>query len=142
MRKHPLSRKARRTPPARATRTLQISIPQEQQEPTTLELTWKQGESLLDLAKRNEDTLGQHIEGSCGGTMACSTCHVYINDPQVREALPAVQDTELDLLELAYQPDWESSRLGCQVRLTPPLLELPRLAIALPDGVNNVWEEE
>ena len=34
----------------------------------------KEGSSLLDVAKKNNIDL----EGSCGGDMLCSTCHVYI----------------------------------------------------------------
>ena len=34
----------------------------------------KDGSSLLEVAKKNN----VNLEGTCGGEMLCSTCHVYI----------------------------------------------------------------
>lgn len=128
-------------PKRRETRTLHVSVPHEKNN-QSFELTWKAGESLLDLAKREPDTLGQYLEGSCGGNMGCCTCHVYIDDAAtLQDALPEMEETEWDLLEMAYEPNEDSSRLGCQIRLTPKLLQLPRIAITIPAGVNNVWNE-
>jgi len=71
------------------------------------------------------------IEGACGGAMACATCHCYI-DP-AWEARVAAQDNEKseeedDMLDLAFDVR-DSSRLGCQVKLTE---DLDGLMIALP----------
>ena len=128
-------------PKRRETRTLHVSVPHHKNN-QSFELTWKAGESLLDLAKREPDTLGQYLEGSCGGTMGCCTCHVYIDDAAaLQDALPEMEEMEWDLLEMAYEPNEESSRLGCQMRLTPKLLQLPRISITIPAGVNNLWNE-
>jgi ferredoxin, 2Fe-2S len=56
------------------------------------------------------------IEAECGGACACSTCHVYIEEPwlaKVGEPSPM----EEDMLDFAYdvQPN---SRLSCQIKVT------------------------
>jgi 2Fe-2S ferredoxin len=64
-------------------------------------------ESFLDVAL-NFDI---HLEHACGGSCACTTCHVYIR--QGEQLLSDPEDKELDRLDTA----WElrtTSRLGCQ----------------------------
>ena len=60
------------------------------------------------------------IEADCGGACACSTCHVYV-DPDWVEKLPAKDDMEEDMLDLAYEPDAARSRLTCQLKVTDAL---------------------
>jgi 2Fe-2S ferredoxin len=60
------------------------------------------------------------IEADCGGACACSTCHVYV-DPDWVAKLPARQAMEEDMLEFAYEPDPERSRLTCQLKVTDAL---------------------
>jgi 2Fe-2S ferredoxin len=60
------------------------------------------------------------IEADCGGACACSTCHVYV-DPDWVAKLPARQAMEEDMLEFAYEPDAERSRLTCQLKVTDAL---------------------
>jgi len=60
------------------------------------------------------------IEADCGGACACSTCHVYV-DPAWVDKLPEKEDMELDMLDFAYEPDPERSRLTCQLKVTPAL---------------------
>lgn len=64
-------------------------------------------ESLLDIALN----FGLHLEHACGGSCACTTCHVWIKDGEghVSEA----QDDELDRLDMAADLTLHS-RLGCQ----------------------------
>ncbi|MEM9584251.1 MAG: 2Fe-2S iron-sulfur cluster-binding protein [Pseudomonadota bacterium] len=57
------------------------------------------------------------IEADCGGACACSTCHVYIEDSWVSK-LPAREAMEEDMLDFAYEPDAETSRLTCQLKVT------------------------
>ncbi|TVQ30473.1 MAG: 2Fe-2S ferredoxin [Geminicoccaceae bacterium] len=59
------------------------------------------------------------LECTCGGQMACATCHVVV-DPEwaPRLATPSVEEREM--LELAVRPR-RHSRLGCQLRLSPEL---------------------
>jgi 2Fe-2S ferredoxin len=60
------------------------------------------------------------IEADCGGACACSTCHVYV-DPAWIAKLPAKEAMEEDMLEFAYEPDPERSRLTCQLKVSPAL---------------------
>ncbi|MFD3191353.1 2Fe-2S iron-sulfur cluster-binding protein [Sedimentitalea sp. HM32M-2] len=60
------------------------------------------------------------IEADCGGACACSTCHVYV-DPAWIEKLPAKDDMEMDMLDFAYEPDPERSRLTCQIKVSDAL---------------------
>ena len=79
----------------------------------TIKVSAKVGDTLLDVAKENDIDL----EGACGGTLACSTCHL-IFDKVVFDTLPEeATDEELDMLEMAYQLT-DTSRLGCQVDVT------------------------
>ena len=57
------------------------------------------------------------IEADCGGACACSTCHVYVHPDWVGK-LPAKDDMEVDMLDFAWEPDPERSRLTCQLRVT------------------------
>ena len=68
-----------------------------------------EGDRLLDVAQ----AAGQPLEGTCEGQMACSTCHVWIEDAA---ALPPPVEEEDDLLDMTphVRP---SSRLACQVRV-------------------------
>lgn len=81
------------------------------------------GERLLDAGQR----AGLPLEGTCGGDMACATCHVVIAAADFGRLPPASEEEE-DMLDLV--PDARrTSRLACQVRLLPALDEL---AFSLP----------
>ena len=60
------------------------------------------------------------IEADCGGACACSTCHVYV-DPAWVDRLPAKDPMEEDMLDFAYEPDAERSRLTCQLKVSDAL---------------------
>ena len=60
------------------------------------------------------------IEADCGGACACSTCHVYV-DPEWVSKLPVIDPMEEDMLEFAFQPNSERSRLTCQLKVTDAL---------------------
>ncbi len=76
---------------------------------------------------RNNNIPG--IEADCGGACACSTCHVYV-DPAWTDRLPARGDLEEDMLDFAYEPDPERSRLTCQLKVTD---ELDGLIVQMPE---------
>jgi ferredoxin, 2Fe-2S len=69
------------------------------------------------------------IEADCGGACACSTCHVYVDSDWV-EKLPPKDPMEEDMLDFAYQPDPERSRLTCQIKVTD---ELDGLRVQMPE---------
>jgi 2Fe-2S ferredoxin len=64
-------------------------------------------ESLLDIALNNDVPL----EHACGGSCACTTCHVWINEGA--ENMSEAEDDELDRLDMAADLSLKS-RLGCQ----------------------------
>lgn len=71
------------------------------------------------------------IEGSCGGSMACATCHVYIHPNWVERVTREdneQSDEEEDMLDCAFDVR-DTSRLGCQVKINK---ELDGLVVALP----------
>lgn len=69
------------------------------------------------------------IEADCGGACACSTCHVYVNPDWVAK-LPAKDAMEEDMLDFAYEPNPERSRLTCQLKVTD---ELDGLIVNMPE---------
>jgi ferredoxin len=73
------------------------------------------GETILDVARHGDIA----IEGACGGSMACATCHVIV-DPAFFEKLPPASAEEEDMLDLAESLA-ATSRLGCQLVLEPSL---------------------
>ena len=81
------------------------------------------GARLLDVAQAD----GQPLEGTCGGDMACATCHVIV-DPADFARLPPASAEEEELLDLAHNAT-RTSRLACQIRLTP---ELESLTVRIP----------
>lgn len=76
--------------------------------PLTIEA--KRGESILDVAEEH----GARVGHACGGNLACSTCHVYVE--QGLDSLGEVADKENDCMDKAFDVRPES-RLGCQCRL-------------------------
>ena len=69
------------------------------------------------------------IEADCGGACACSTCHVYVHPDWVAK-LPERDDMEEDMLDFAYEPDPERSRLTCQLKVSD---ELDGLIVQMPE---------
>ena len=91
----------------------------------TVEALGRDGEMALRLAQRYEVPM----EGACEASLACVTCHCYVEDEQYWELLPEAKEEEEDLLDKA--PFLEmNSRLGCQLVINPSMaglrLRLPR----------------
>eukprot|EP00096_Caligus_rogercresseyi_P005792 TRINITY_DN21807_c0_g1_i1.p1 TRINITY_DN21807_c0_g1~~TRINITY_DN21807_c0_g1_i1.p1 ORF type:complete len:151 (-),score=33.46 TRINITY_DN21807_c0_g1_i1:117-569(-) len=92
-------------------------------------ITGKIGEKLLYLAHRR----GVDMEGACEASLACTTCHVYVENHE--ERLPEPTELEDDLLDQA--PFLEiNSRLGCQIILSE---ELDGLVVRLPQATRNFY---
>lgn len=87
------------------------------------------GLSILEIAHRNNIDL----EGACEGSLACSTCHVVI-DEQWFDLLPTATEDEEDMLDLAFGLT-HTSRLGCQIIITE---ELDGLTLKLPTATRNM----
>lgn len=43
-----------------------------------------------------------HDAGACEGSLACSTCHVIVEDEELFNRLPEADDDENDMLDLAF----------------------------------------
>ena len=67
------------------------------------------------------------IDADCGGSMACATCHVYI-DKKWFDKLEKKDEGEEDMLDMAYQPN-KFSRLSCQLLVSD---ELDGLILRMP----------
>ena len=70
----------------------------------------KKGISILDCAEEH----GARVGHACGGNLACSTCHVWVQDGI--DSLPEVADKENDIMDKAFDVRPES-RLACQAKL-------------------------
>mmetsp|Transcript_7059 Transcript_7059/g.8112 ORF Transcript_7059/g.8112 Transcript_7059/m.8112 type:complete len:180 (-) Transcript_7059:223-762(-) len=87
------------------------------------------GHSLLEVAHRNE----VELEGACEGSLACSTCHVIVEDQDLYDKLEEPDDDENDMLDLAFGLT-ETSRLGCQIIAAE---ELDGLRVRIPSATRN-----
>jgi len=77
--------------------------------------------SFLDVA----ENFGVFLDHACGGSCACTTCHVWIKEGA--EGLSEAEDDELDRLDMAADQQL-NSRLGCQAVITRPgayVVEIP-----------------
>jgi ferredoxin, 2Fe-2S len=76
-------------------------------------------ESLLDVAMN----FGIQLDHACGGSCACTTCHVVVKAGD--DNLSAPEDDELDRLDMAPGLTLHS-RLGCQAVVTGDVtVEIP-----------------
>jgi ferredoxin len=88
------------------------------------------GANLLDIAQAND----LEMEGACGGSCACSTCHVIVDDEAMFDKMEEPSDDENDMLDLAFGLT-ETSRLGCQVCMSK---ELSGITVRLPRITRNL----
>ena len=82
------------------------------------------GLSVMEIARDND----LDIEGTCGGSISCCTCHVII-DKDWFSIVGGPNPDEEDMLDLAVglQP---TSRLSCQIEVTS---ELDGLRMTIPE---------
>ena len=82
------------------------------------------GLSVMEIARDND----LEIEGTCGGSISCCTCHVII-DKDWFSIVGGPNPDEEDMLDLAVglQP---TSRLSCQIEVTN---ELDGLRMTIPE---------
>jgi 2Fe-2S ferredoxin len=90
------------------------------------------GLSVLEVAHRNSID----IEGACEGSLACSTCHVIV-DQDWYDKLPPASEDEEDMLDLAFGLT-RTSRLGCQIVINDGL---DGLVVSLPKETRNLLLE-
>src|SRR3954468_24304018 len=76
-----------------------------------------EGESVMATAVKNGVP---GIIGECGCNASCGTCHVFVRE----EFMPLVgepNEIEEDLLEMGVDDRRETSRLSCQIKVSPEL---------------------
>ncbi|MHA1597412.1 MAG: ferredoxin family 2Fe-2S iron-sulfur cluster binding protein [Alphaproteobacteria bacterium] len=96
---------------------------------TSKEVDAPDGLSVMEIAHKNDIDL----EGACEGSLACSTCHVVVGDEWFDKLAEASEEEE-DMLDLAFGLT-HTSRLGCQIKITP---ELDGLVVTLPSATRNM----
>ena len=68
------------------------------------------------------------IDADCGGSMACATCHVYVQE-EWYDKLPKAEDAEQDMIDMAFKP-MKNSRLSCQIIVSD---DLDGLVVTTPE---------
>ena len=68
------------------------------------------------------------IDADCGGSMACATCHVYVEEKWL-DKLPKAEEAEVDMIDMAFEPK-KNSRLSCQIIVSE---ELDGLRVTTPE---------
>jgi len=97
---------------------------------TVNEIDAQNGISLLEVAHSNNIPL----EGACEGSLACSTCHVIVEDESVFDSLEEPSEEEEDMLDLAFGLT-PTSRLGCQILVSD---EIDGIVLQVPEATRNV----
>ena len=67
------------------------------------------------------------IDADCGGSCACATCHVYVDEKWFGK-LEKKEVAEEDMLDMAFEPN-KFSRLTCQITATD---DLDGLVVKMP----------
>tara|TARA_B100000941_G_scaffold268446_1_gene225067 strand:- start:134 stop:454 length:321 start_codon:yes stop_codon:yes gene_type:complete len=68
------------------------------------------------------------IDADCGGSMACATCHVYVDNIWLNK-IPKAEEAEVDMIDMAFEPK-KNSRLSCQIIVSD---ELDGLEVTTPE---------
>ena len=100
---------------------------------SSTEVLAREGETLLEVAHNN----GIDLEGACESSLACSTCHVILED-RIYDALEEPCEEEEDLLDLAYGLTL-TSRLGCQIKVERSMEEM---TVRLPSATRNFYVDK
>jgi len=86
----------------------------------------REGQSLLEVAHKN----GVELDGLCDGNCNCGSCHCILEN-KIYDRLEEPKEEEEDLLEYTYGLT-ETSRLGCQVKVTR---DMEDMVVQLPSAV-------
>ena len=68
------------------------------------------------------------IDADCGGSMACATCHVYVEEKWL-DKISEAEEAEVDMIDMAFEPK-KNSRLSCQLIVSD---ELEGLTVTTPE---------
>lgn len=97
---------------------------------TAFEVDAPNGLSVMEIARKHGIN---DIEGACGGSLACATCHVVVHPDWFAKVTgdEGIDIDEEDMLDLAFDLT-STSRLSCQIFMDD---SLDGLVVALPGGV-------
>lgn len=84
----------------------------------------REGANLMEVGR--DANMG--VEGTCGGSLSCATCHVIFDEAGFALVGGASED-EMDMLDLAFGVE-PTSRLGCQIKVSS---ELDGLTVRVPE---------
>ena len=93
---------------------------------TQEEVDVQEGWNLMQAAVSNGV---EGIEGECGGSCCCATCHCYVDDTFI-DKLDAMADNEDAMLGETVAERKKNSRLACQLKATA---ELDGIILHLPE---------
>ena len=68
------------------------------------------------------------IDADCGGSCACATCHVYV-DEKFLSKVPKAQESEQDMIDFIQDAN-KSSRLSWQIMITN---DLDGIVVRMPE---------
>lgn len=88
----------------------------------------REGLTLMEAATDNDIP---HIWGECGGCLSCATCHVFV-DEKWFSMLNQIDESEDTMLDMTDVERMRTSRLSCQITVTPELDGLV-LHVPVPD---------
>jgi len=91
---------------------------------STHQLEVDKGTTIMEAGRDNN----MGLEGTCGGSLSCATCHVILDEASFAR-IGGPSEDEMDMLDLAFGVA-ETSRLGCQIEVTD---ELDGLNVRVPD---------
>lgn len=84
---------------------------------TTITAEVREGQNLMEAAVANNVP---RVVGECGGSLSCATCHVYVAPDWVART-GDVGEFEDAMLDVAEDERRDTSRLSCQIRMSPAL---------------------
>ena len=93
--------------------TITFKNPQGKLSLAAVTIECKRGTSILDAAEMCAPEA--RVGHACGGNLACSTCHVYVE--RGLDSLGEITDKENDIMDKAFDVRAES-RLACQARIS------------------------
>ena len=91
----------------------------------TKKIEVENGLTVMEGAIQNEIT---GIDADCGGSMACATCHIYVDEKWLNK-IPKAEEAEEDMIDMAFEPK-KNSRLSCQIIVSD---ELEGLTVTTPE---------
>lgn len=91
-----------------------------------MQLQGDEGTTLMELLRENDY---DGIDGICGGSCSCATCHVHVAPDWQGKLTPRSEDESM-LVECVDSYNEASSRLSCQIILAT---ELDGMSVAIAE---------